>query len=209
MNLVDPRVEGYLGGFARHDDPVLEDMERLAEARRFPIVGPEVGRLLEVLARSCGAKRIVELGSGFGYSAYWFLKALGPGGHVTLTDASPERCNEARAFLGRGGFGGRFTVECGDALAIAVSIAPPVDLVFCDIDKHAYPSAPSAAHRLLRRGGLLVTDNMLWHGKVLEPAVDDDTAGVLGLTQALKTSKQFATAMIPLRDGLTVSVKVA
>jgi caffeoyl-CoA O-methyltransferase len=128
---------------------------------------------------------------------------------VTLTEGNPERCAEARAFLERGGFAGRFTIECGDALAIALTIAPPVDVVFCDIDKHGYPSALPAAHRLLRRGGLFVTDNMLWHGKVLEPAKDDDTAGVIGLAQALRTSKDFATAMIPLRDGLTIAVKVA
>ena len=78
MNLVDPAIDRYLAALAAIDDPVVAEMERLGAERDFPIVGPQVGRLLEVLARSCGATRVLELGSGFGYSAVWFLRAVGP-----------------------------------------------------------------------------------------------------------------------------------
>lgn len=208
MDLVPPGIDAYLEDFAAHDDPVLAEMERLAAERSFPIVGPQVGRLLEVLARAAGARRVVELGSGFGYSAYWFLRALGPGGHVTLTDASFDRCAEARAFLERGGFAGRYAIEAGDAFEAAARIAPPVDVVFCDVDKHDYARALPVARRLLRPGGLFIADNMLWHGKVASPdPADRATGGVLALTLALRESKEFVSALVPLRDGLAVAIR--
>jgi predicted O-methyltransferase YrrM len=210
MDLVDPGIDRYLAALAAHDDPVLREMEGLAAARNFPIVGPQVGRLLEVLARACGAARVLELGSGFGYSAYWFLRAIGSGGTVLLTEGSEENARAAEEFLTRGGFAGRFRIELGDGLAIAAALEPPFDVVFCDIDKHDYPKALPIARRLLRAGGLFVADNMLWDGKVLSPPEGDRvTRGVLELTQALKAAPDFALTLVPIRDGLTVAVKVA
>jgi len=209
MDLHDPRIERYLAELARHDEPVALEMERLAADRDFPIVGPQVGHLLEVLARTCGARRVLELGSGFGYSAFWFLRAIGPQGTVLLTEGSSDNAAAADAFLTRAGFAGRFRIEVGDGLAIAESLAPPFDVVFCDIDKHDYPRALPIARRLLRESGLFVTDNMLWDGKVLAPDPDDRvTRGVLELTRALKEAPDFVTTLVPLRDGVTVAVKV-
>jgi caffeoyl-CoA O-methyltransferase len=209
MDLVNPDIDRYLTTLAAHGDPVLDEMERIGAERNFPIVGPQVGRLLETLARACGARRILELGSGFGYSAYWFLRAVGPEGTVFLTEGSTERAEEANSFLTRGGFAGRFRIEVGDGLAIAEALTGPFDVVFCDIDKHDYPKALPLARRLLRPGGLFITDNMLWDGKVLSPAPGDRTTeGVLELTRALYAAPDFATTLVPLRDGLTVAVKV-
>ncbi len=210
MDLVHPDIDRYLTALAAHGDPVLGEMETLGAQRDFPIVGPQVGRLLEVAARSCGARRVLELGSGFGYSAFWFLRAVGPEGTVLLTEGSAERAEEAQAFLTRGGFAGRFRIEVGDGLAIAARLDEPFDVVFCDVDKHDYPKALPIARRLLRVGGLFITDNMLWQGKVLAPASEDKTtSGVVELTRALYAAKDFVTTLVPLRDGLTVAVKVA
>src|SRR5262245_62092255 len=188
MDLVRTDIDEYLAAFAAHDDPVLREMEKLAAVRDFPIVGPQVGRLLEAAARSCGAERVLELGSGFGYSAYWFLRGTGPTGTVLLTEGGAENAKAAEAFLTRGGFGGRFHIEVGDGLVIAEALTPPFDIVFCDIDKQDYPKALPIARRLLRPGGLFITDNMLWDGRVLNPAPDDAvTRGVLELTAALKS----------------------
>jgi predicted O-methyltransferase YrrM len=210
MDLVQPAVDRYLASLAEHGDPVLAEMERVGAARDFPIVGPQVGRLLEVLARACGARRVLELGSGFGYSAFWFLRAVGLDGHVTLTEGSAERCAEASAFLARGGFEGRFRIEHGDGMAIADTVPGPIDVLFCDVDKHDYPRALPIARRLLRRGGLFITDNMLWDGKVLRPGESDAaTAGVLALTRLLYDADDFETTLVPLRDGVSVAVRVA
>ena len=210
MDLVHQEIDRYLTRLASHGDPVLAEMESVGAERDFPIVGPQVGRLLEVVARACSARRVLELGSGFGYSAYWFLRAVGPDGTVLLTEGSAERAAEAEGFLTRGGFAGRFRIEIGDGLAIAAALTGPFDVVFCDIDKHDYPKALPIARRLLRTGGLFITDNMLWNGKVLAPAADDKTtAGVAALTRELYAAEDFVTTLVPLRDGVTVAVKVA
>jgi predicted O-methyltransferase YrrM len=210
MDLVQPEIDRYLAALARHDDSVLREMERLGAERDFPIVGPQVGCLLEVLARSCRAERVLELGSGFGYSAYWFLRAVGPTGTVLLTEGSEDKAKEADGFLTRGGFSGRYRIEVGNGLEVASFLEPPFDIVFCDIDKHDYPKALPIARRLLRVGGLFITDNMLWDGKVLNPSPDDRvTQGVLELTRELKAAADFALTLIPIRDGVTVAVKLA
>ena len=208
MNLVHSDIDAYLTKLATHGDPVLSEMEALGAQREFPIVGPQVGRLLEVLARSCGARTVLELGSGFGYSAFWFLRAVGPEGTVLLTEGSAERAREADAFLTRGGFAGRYRIEVGDGVEIAAAMTGPYDVVFCDIDKHGYPKALPIARRLLRAGGLFITDNMLWDGKILEPEGDRTTEGVRELTRALYAAPDFVTTLVPMRDGVTVAIKV-
>ena len=209
MDLVHKEIDAYLTGLSAHGDPVLAEMETLGGQREFPIVGPQVGRLLEVVARACGARSVLELGSGFGYSAYWFLRAVGSEGTVLLTEGAEARAREADAFLTRGGFAGRYRIEVGNGLAIAEALTGPFDIVFCDIDKHDYPKALPIARRLLRTGGLFIADNMLWNGKVLTPASDATTEGVLTLTREMYAAKDFVTTLVPIRDGVTVAIKVA
>jgi predicted O-methyltransferase YrrM len=209
VDLIHPDVDRYLAGLARSEDPVLQEMERLAVERSFPIVGPQVGRLLHVVASSIGAKHILELGSGFGYSAQWFARAVGPDGHVLLTESSPERAAEAEAFLGRSGLTDRVRIEVGDALEIAERQDVEFDIVFNDVDKQDYPAALQAGVGRLRRGGLFISDNMLWQGNVLDAdASDAATRGVVELTRRLHTSDRWATTLVPLRDGVTISLKL-
>ena len=208
MDLVHPDIDRYLARFSARDDPVLAEMESLADERGFPIVGPQVGRLLETLALACGARRVLELGSGFGYSAYWFSRAVGERGDVVLTEGSAERGAEADAFLRRAGFEGRYRIEIGDALKIAARLGGGFDVVFNDIDKHEYPRALDAAAAALRSGGLFVSDNMLWYGRVLHDDLDDDTRGVVELTRRLADSPDFhAVSLLPVRDGVIVAVR--
>ena len=209
MDLVRPDIDRYIAAFAAHDDPVLRRMEAIAAERDFPIVGPQVGRLLEMAARSCAAERVLELGSGFGYSAYWFLRGTGPTGTVVLTEGDAENAKSAENYLTRGGFAGRFRIEVGDGLAIAQAFEPPFDIVFCDVDKQDYPKALPIARRLLRPGGLFITDNMLWDGRVLDPEPDDHvTRGVLELTAALKAATDFAVSIVPIRDGVAIAARL-
>jgi caffeoyl-CoA O-methyltransferase len=207
VSIVDPAIERYLHDLANPQDPILREMELLGAERSFPIVGPQVGRLLHLLARSVSARRVIELGSGFGYSAYWFAKAVGPGGLVVMTEASPERAREAATFLKRGGLESRVRIEIGDALEIIDSNGGEFDIVFNDIDKEQYPRVFDRAVAALRPGGLLISDNMLWFGAVLDqdPA-EASTRGVKELTRLLYESDDFQTVLLPLRDGVTVSI---
>jgi len=206
VDIVDPAVDRYLHDLANPRDSILREMEVLAAERSFPIVGPAVGRLLYLLARMIRARRVFELGSGFGYSAYWFARAVGPGGKVVLTEGDAERAAEAAEFLGRGEFADRVQIEVGNGLEIIDSISGEFDIVFNDIDKEDYPRVPEKAAAALRPGGLLISDNMLWFGTVLEqdPA-EASTRGVKELTRLLYASDEFETVLIPIRDGVTVS----
>ena len=206
MKLVQPDIDRYLARWAASDDPVIGAMEQLAAERGFPIVGPQVGRLLLTLARSINAKRVLELGSGFGYSAWWFATAVGPEGHVILTEGSQENANLARGFLERAGLDGRVEIRVGDGLEIAGECDGPFDIVFNDIDKQDYPRALPVALERLRPGGLFITDNMLWQGLVLEESNPDaSTRGVQELTRALYAHPSLDTAILPIRDGVSVS----
>jgi predicted O-methyltransferase YrrM len=215
VDLLAPPLSRYLEstaaaalGTAREEE-VRAAMARLGEQRGFPIVGPQVGRLLELLARAIGARRVLELGSGFGYSAWWLARAVGEGGQVVLTEGSPDRAEEARSFLSRAGLVARVRIVVGDALEVAAAQAPPFDLVFNDVDKHAYPAAFEAARPLLRPGGMFVSDNMLWRGEVLPPAHPDAAAqGVVALTRRLLGDGDFLTVLLPIRDGVTVSLRL-
>ncbi len=184
-------------------------MERLGAAQRFPIIGPAVGQLCHLLARSIGARRVFELGSGFGYSTWWFAHAVGEGGQVIHTDGSVGNSTRARDFLSRAGLASRVRFEVGDARTILERTPGPFDVIFNDIDKEGYPDVLPLARLALRVGGLLICDNMLWFGRVLVPAEDPDTRGILELTRLLREAADFTTTLIPLRDGVSVSLRIA
>ena len=206
MDIVAPDIEEYLRRVTPSSEGVLLEMERLAETRRFPIVGPLVGRVLHLLARSIGARSVFECGSGYGYSAAWFAAALPEDGRVILTDGSAENCASARDHLGRAGVLGKCDIRQGDALAILERAPGPFDVVFCDIDKRDYPRVHPLLAGRLRRGGLFICDNMLWFGRVAGPDRDPDTRGVRELTRLLYADPALHTTILPIRDGVAVSL---
>jgi predicted O-methyltransferase YrrM len=201
-------VEDYLADLFASPDPVLLEMEALARERSFPIVGSQVGRLLEVLARTSRSRAVLELGSGFGYSAYWFSRGLVEPGHVVLTDGKRENLDQARGFLSRGGFAHRFEFHEGEALEL-LDRPGEWDIIFCDIDKHAYPKVVAPAVEKLRPGGLLIFDNLLWSGRVLSEAGAGDAAteGVRATNRILASHPKLKSVLVPLRDGVGVAVR--
>jgi predicted O-methyltransferase YrrM len=208
MPIIDPKVEQYMHRVTPQRDPVVAEMEKLAAKRRFPIVGPLVGRLLYQQARAIGARAVFECGSGFGYSAWWFAHAVGEEGKVTLTEGSRENCERARDYLGRAGLLDRVEIRQGDGLEILAAASGPIDLIFCDVDKYQYPRVHPLLASRLRPGGLFICDNMLWSGRVAGSEDDPDTEGIRELTSRLYADPDLHTTILPLRDGVSISLKL-
>jgi len=208
MDILDPKIHDYLTSIVPDRDSVLDEMERYAAANDFPIVGPLVGRMLYLLAKSIGARRILELGSGYGYSAYWFAKAIGKDGRIICTEDNQELADAARKYFSRARMSQRITYLVGDALSFAEKTDGLFDIIFIDIHKRFYPQAFRKAMPRLRSGGLLIADNVLWSGRILDAHPDADTAGILTYNRLIHSSREVFTTIIPLRDGISVSIKM-
>ncbi len=202
------RIHSYLEKSSPESPPILREMEAHAAEQKFPIVGPLVGRFLQQAATMVKARKILELGSGFGYSAYWFSLSARGRGHITMTDL--DRLNKRRAFdyFKRAGLQSTFDFRTGDAIKIADKLEGPFDLVFNDIDKHDYPRTIDLAAGLLRKGGLFITDNVVWSGRVCDRTPDATTNRIIEFTEQLYRDSRFFTTVIPLRDGLSLAVRV-
>ncbi len=207
MDIVNKAIEDYMLHVIPERDAVLTEMEQLAEERHFPIVGPLVGRFLYQVVLLTKPKRILELGSGYGYSAYWLAKALPRSGKIICTESSEQNAKLARKFLERGGVADKVEFRVGDVLEIIDRVKGMFDMILCDIEKHQYPQVFRKAIPRLKKGGLLVADNVLWSGRVLDPKPDRATAGILTFTRLVYSSPRLFTTILPLKDGLVVSVK--
>jgi caffeoyl-CoA O-methyltransferase len=203
-------VEQYMMGLLPERDEVLCEMEAQADRQRIPIVGPAVGRFLFQLARMTGAKTVFEMGSAIGYSTLWWARAVGAGGRVVYTDSDRRNANDARRYFERAGVADRVDMRVGDALELLSEEKGTYDIIFNDVDKQDYPRVLRLAPARVRPGGLLVSDNVLWHGRVAAPAdgADPHTRGILEYNRLLYASTQFYTTIVPLRDGVSVALKV-
>jgi predicted O-methyltransferase YrrM len=209
MDIVDPLIDEYLARLAGSPDPVEAEMRRYADEREgFPVVGPVVGALLTQLALLAGARRVFEVGSGFGYSAFWLARGLSPGGTVTLTDYSRDNLERARAYLGKAGLLDRCRIEPpGDALELLARAEPGLDLVFLDLEKEDYPRALALALPKLRPGGLLVADNVLWGGAVARGENDPASVGLREFVRVVTSTEGLVSTVLPLRDGISITLK--
>lgn len=202
------KIHQYLDTVTPESPPVLREMEQYAKENKFPIVGPLVGRVLFQYARMIKAKKILELGSGYGYSAYWFSLAARGKGHITMTDNNRAHKKQAFAYFKRAGLESQFDFRVGDALNIAKRLPGPFDIVLNDIDKADYPRTIDLAAAKLKKGGLFITDNVIWSGKVAAKSRDATTEAIVEFTRELLQDSRFHTTVLPLRDGLAVALKL-
>lgn len=209
MSVIREDVWGWLKDLARIEgDPILDEMHREAAERGFPIVGPEVGRLLFQLARVSGAKRVFELGSGFGYSTLWFARAVGEGGTVYHTDGSEENTTRAREVLGRAGVADRVKFLTGDARDLLRKTSGEFDIIFMDIDKDQYPDAYDIFRDRVKVGGLVLVDNLVWSGLVAEGDQGPTTQGIRRYLDQMWNDDRFLSSLMPVRDGVGISLRV-
>jgi predicted O-methyltransferase YrrM len=200
-------VEDYLYEMLPPRDEVLTEMEDEAAKHHVPIVGPAVARVLYQLAMISGAKKIFEMGSAIGYSTIWWARAVGEKGKVIYTDGDPKRAEQARRYFERAGVSQRITIRVGDALEFLSEEKEPYDLIFNDVDKTDYPRVFRLAVPKLRNGGLFITDNVLWSGKLSKPNPDAHTKAILEFNRLIYESKDLFTTILPIRDGVSVCVK--
>jgi caffeoyl-CoA O-methyltransferase len=208
LDIVNPQITDYVTGLLPDRDPMFVEMEKKAEWEDFPLIGPQVGTLLEILTRAIKAKRIMELGSGFGYSGLWFARALPADGYLLLTDFEEKNRLMAEAYFERVGKKKLMEFRVGDALKILGEEKEPYDIIFNDVDKELYPQLIKPVYGLLRKGGLFVTDNTLWYGRVAGNQTDAPTDAIREFNKRLMADEGFLTLQLPLRDGVAVSLKI-
>jgi len=202
-------VDDYLYSLLPKRNEVLEEMEDYASKHDVPIVGPAVARVLQQLALTINAKTVFELGSAIGYSAIWWARAVGERGRVIYTDGDPKNAERARGYFERAGVTDRITLHTGDALEFLSEQKEEFDLIFNDVDKEDYPRVLRLVSPRLRRGGLFITDNVLWSGRVAEKNPKEaPTKAILDFNRSLYSSPDFFTTILPIRDGLAVALKI-
>ena len=201
-------VDDYLYSMLPKREAVLEEMEEYAAKNDVPIVGPAVARVLQQLAMSIKARSVFELGSAIGYSTIWWAQAVGEKGKVIYTDGDAKNAERARNYFARAGVSGRIKLHTGDALEFLSEQSEQYDIIFCDVDKDDYPRVLRLIGPRLRQGGLFITDNVLWSGRVAQKNPDATTKAILEFNRKLYESKEFYTTILPIRDGLAVALKL-
>jgi caffeoyl-CoA O-methyltransferase len=201
-------VDDYLYSMLPKRDEVLVEMEDYAAKHNVPIVGPAVARVLQQLALMINAQTVFELGSAIGYSTIWWAQAVGEKGRVIYTDGDRKNAERARAYFDRAGVSNRITLHTGDALEVLSEQKEQYDIIFNDVDKEDYPRVLRLVSARLRKGGLFITDNVLWSGRVAEKNPKDATTkAILEFNRLLYNSPDFFTTILPIRDGLAVALK--
>ena len=201
-------VDDYLYSMLPKRDPVLAEMEDYASRQRIPIVGPAVARVLQQLAMLINARTVFELGSAIGYSTIWWAQVVGDKGRVIYTDGDSKNAELARGYFIRAGVADRITLHTGDALEFLSEQNQEFDIIFNDVDKEDYPRVLRLVAPRLRKGGLFITDNVLWSGRVAEKNPQEATTkAILEFNRKLYDAAEFYTTILPIRDGLAVALK--
>jgi predicted O-methyltransferase YrrM len=210
LALLAPELSPYLDGLVPARHPELARMEAVATKADFPIIGPAAGQLCYLVARLVGARSVFELGSGFGYSTAWFARAVKENGggivhHTVWDDALSSR---ARLHLAAMGLERLVRFHVGEAVEALRQATGPFDVIFNDINKEGYPASLPVIKSRLRPGGVLITDNLLWSGKIFDAADQSkDTEGIREFTRLVTQDPDWTASVIPIRDGVLIARK--
>ena len=204
------KVQDYLTSLVPPREPELQAMEEYAAKNDFPIIGPSCGYYCYQLARMIGARSVFELGSGYGYSTAWFAKAVreNGGGVIHHTVWDDKLSSMAQEHLSKLGYGDMVQYHNAEAVETLRQTPGPFDIIFNDIDKHGYPDSLPVTKEKLRSGGILIIDNMIWHGQILDPNDHEkNTDAIRQFTNAITTDPDWIVSLTPMRDGMIVAYK--
>ena len=203
-------VGAYLAGlFGREDDVLLALREEADRTGLPPIsISPDMGRLLQVLLVAVGARRVLEVGTLGGYSGIWMARALPPTGRLLTLELDPTHAEFASRYFVRAGVADRTEIRVGRALDILPALdGERFDAVFLDADKEPLPTYLDWALRLVRPGGLIIADNALWGGRVLDERTDDETTrAVREFNRRFATDPRLLGIVVPTHDGVAIGV---
>ena len=214
-NITPQPILDYLAGLRADPHERLALIDREGRAEGLPLVYPDTGALLHTLARGCGATRILEIGTCIGYSTLWLATALPATGTAITMEYDAARAARARDHFAAAGYAERVSVIVGDAMRFLHKVAGPFDLIFQDSDKQLYEPMLERLVELLRPGGLLVADNVLWNGEVIPGFVrdkkysDKDTNAIIDFSRRVARDARLYTSFLQVGDGVSVSVKRA
>ena len=210
LTLVSEPIEEYA---ALHADPVSPLLDELRVETHAKMAYPQMqvgrieGALLRMIVRMIGARRVVEIGMFTGYSALCMAEGLPEGGTLVTCDIDPKAEAIARSFFARSPHGSKIDVRMGPALDTIAKLAAPLDLVFIDADKKSYSAYFDAVFPLVRAGGLIIADNTLWGGKVLDPQTDDARA-IVAYNAKVAADPRVAKVLLTVRDGMLLAQKL-
>ena len=172
-------------------------------------IDPTRGRFLELIARNRSPRRILEIGSGAGYSALWFIKGMGRKGTLESIEVDPHVASEFQEVIKKAGLKRRIKIHQGAALVILRKLKGPYDLVFIDADKDEYPQYLRHAMKLTGPGSIILADNLFWSGATFLPGVRKEGAeGIIEYTRRIFNDSRLSSLIIPLGDGLGISYRI-
>ena len=209
LEILSEQASLYLRTQLKTADPILREMEAEARERNFPIIGPQSGRVLYLIAKMTAARRIFEMGSGFGYSTFWFASATAEDAEIHHTEGDAKNSESAKQYLSRGGLDHKVRFHVGAAQDALRETEGLFDIILIDVDKEQYPECHHLAIERLRPGGVMITDNVWWGGRVQDSAHQENTTqGIREFTRLqLQESRLFST-ILPVRDGLLISYRL-
>ena len=209
VEIASGKADSYMRALLdRHDDPVLLEMEEYASREHFPIVNRHAGVTFEILARAIGARRVFELGSGYGYSAFWFARAVGENGEVHCTDTDAGNAKKAKEFLSRANLWKVITFHVGDAVTSLRRVGGEWDIIYNDIDKEGYPIAWKFARNHLRVGGLYICDNVLQVGNAPRELGHRWAEAIRKHNEIIASDSRYLSSILPIREGLMVAYRL-
>ena len=207
---MNDRVGDYVARLFAAEDEILMSLREEADRTGLPpiSISADTGRLLQVLLLAVGARRVLEVGTLGGYSAIWIARALPAGGSLLSIELDAKHAEFAARYVRRAGLDGMVDIRVGRALDVLASLdGEQFDAIFLDADKEPLPTYFDWGLRLVRRGGLIIADNALWGGRVVDERVDDEaTRGVRELNRRMATDPRVAGILVPTHDGVAVGV---
>jgi len=210
MNFISDQLQQYIDDHSMEESDLLKALDRETHQKVLQprmLSGSYQGRLLALLAKIIGPKKILEVGTYTGYATLCMAEGLTTGGSIDTIDHNEELADIQRRYFDQSPYGSQIVQHLGEAKDILKTLSGPYDLVFLDADKENYPHYFDLIIDKLETGGILLSDNVLWSGKVLEKATDEATSALQEYNHKINTDVRVETVVLPIRDGLTITRK--